>query len=424
MVGWGALLAGAVLAVPACAGVVRPRWKALRMVWDGIATVGNELVWPLLPIAAGATAIFGVLGAARTPTGVTGLALLAAAGVMMCVSWRRARADGAALERALIDALGPEYRRQVLAGRMGWLRQAIRFRDWARPLRFDATGIDIRADLAYGEHGRFNTLDVLGPSVPSSSPAPVLMHLHGGGLVLGEKSVEALPLLHHVARRGWIVVSVNYRLSPAVRWPAHVEDAKRALAWIREHIHEYGGDPSFVAVTGGSAGGMLAALLALTPNDPRLQPGFKGADTAVQAAVPFYGSYEYPEEDELEYFGRLVMPRTRTEDPALWRDAFPMSHLRPDAPPFFVLHGSHDALAPVSDARVFTKRLREVSRSPVAYAEQHGASHGYDAVASLRTLLVVDAVHRFLECAYADHVRSRQARAATGEAAAYDAARV
>lgn len=68
---------------------------------------------------------------------------------------------------------------------------------------------------------------------------------------------------------------------------------KRALAWVKENIAAYGGDPNFVALSGGSAGGHLTALAALTPNDPKFQPGFEDADTSVMAAVPFYGRYDW-----------------------------------------------------------------------------------------------------------------------------------
>jgi acetyl esterase/lipase len=62
-----------------------------------------------------------------------------------------------------------------------------------------------------------------------------------------------------------------------------------AIAWVRERVADYGGNPGFLALTGGSAGGHLTALAALTPNDAEYQPGFEQADTTVQAAVPFYG---------------------------------------------------------------------------------------------------------------------------------------
>ncbi len=80
-----------------------------------------------------------------------------------------------------------------------------------------------------------------------------------------------------MAERGWVCVSIDYRVSPKHTWPDHIVDVKRALAWIKENIAEYGGDPDFVAITGGSAGGHLSSLAALTPNDPQWQPGFEDA---------------------------------------------------------------------------------------------------------------------------------------------------
>jgi len=87
--------------------------------------------------------------------------------------------------------------------------------------------------------------------------------------------------MSHLAELGWVCVAINYRLSPRSTWPDQIVDVKRALAWTKEHIAEYGGDPDWVAITGGSAGGHLSSLAALTPNDPQFQPGFEDADTSV-----------------------------------------------------------------------------------------------------------------------------------------------
>ena len=71
------------------------------------------------------------------------------------------------------------------------------------------------------------------------------------------------------------------------------QDLKLALRWIKEHAAELGGDPDFVAVTGGSAGGHLSALLALSAGEPAFQPGFESFDARVAACVPFYGVYDF-----------------------------------------------------------------------------------------------------------------------------------
>ena len=121
----------------------------------------------------------------------------------------------------------------------------------------------------------------------------MLLQVPGGAWAIGMRRPQAYPLMSHSPTRGWICVSMDYRVSPRHTWPDHIVDVKRALAWVKENIAEYGGDPDFVAITGGSAGGHLSALAALTPNDPQWQPGFEDADTSVVAAVPVYGRYDW-----------------------------------------------------------------------------------------------------------------------------------
>ena len=120
----------------------------------------------------------------------------------------------------------------------------------------------------------------------------MLLQVHGGAWTIGKKEQQGIPLMQHLAAKGWVCVAINYRLSPRDPWPAQVVDVKKAIHWIREHIAEYGGDPDYIAITGGSAGGHLTALAALTPNDPEWQPGFEDADTSVQLAIPHYGVYD------------------------------------------------------------------------------------------------------------------------------------
>ena len=132
-----------------------------------------------------------------------------------------------------------------------------------------------------------------GRSAETTPRAPVLFQVHGGAWIMGRKEGQAEPLMGHLAERGWVCVAANYRLSPRATWPDHIVDVKRALAWVKANIAEHGGDPDFVVITGGSAGGHLCSLAALTPGLADFQPGFEDADTSVAAAVPFYGVYDF-----------------------------------------------------------------------------------------------------------------------------------
>jgi acetyl esterase/lipase len=180
-------------------------------------------------------------------------------------------------------------------------------------------------------------------------------------------------------------------------------DVKLAIRWIRERIAEYGGDPAFIAITGGSAGGHLSSLAALTANDPEYQSGFEAVDTSVRACVPFYGVYDWanrfglPGHASIEKFlARVVMKKGLADDPKAYEKASPSCRVHPDAPPFFVIHGSHDSLADVEEARRFVALLRETSKAPTAYAEIPGAQHAFEVFHSVRTRHVVRGVDRFL----------------------------
>lgn len=313
---------------------------------------------------------------------VVALAVLATVGLGVVV-WRGLRA-GPVVDRALDEGLGAGWRAAIDAGMAARLR---RRRPWARILfwPFPVRGREVErvADIRYGDAGRRNLLDLYRHrSHPSSGP--VLVYLHGGGFRSGSKSREARPLLYRLASQGWVCVSANYRLSPAARFPEHLVDVKKVIAWVRGRGPSYGADPAVVFVAGSSAGGHLAAMAALTPNDLAFQPGFERADTSVAAAVCLYG-----------YYGSLDSDRRQPSSP--------LAYVRPDAPPFFVAHGQKDTMVLVEDARRFVEELGRASSTPVVYAELPGAHHGFDLFHSIRFETVVDAVE-----AFAAWVRSRE----------------
>jgi acetyl esterase/lipase len=268
-------------------------------------------------------------------------------------------------------------------------------------------------DIPYGDHGSRNHLDIWRrEDLDRGGRAPVLLQVPGGAWMVGSKRQQAYPLMSHLAELGWVCVAINYRLSPRSTWPDQIIDVKQALAWTREHIAEYGGDPDWIAITGGSAGGHLSALAALTANDAQFQPGFESTDTSVRAAVPFYGVYDFTRNDAIHplmvpTLAKYVFKLRRAELAEPFRTASPITHISADAPPFFVLHGRNDSLIPVEQARAFTARLREVSRQPVAYAELPFAQHAFDIFGSARATHAAVAVEQFLAEIYArSQVRS------------------
>ena len=160
-------------------------------------------------------------------------------------------------------------------------------------------------------------------------------------------------------------------------------------------------------------------MLALTSNDPAYQPGFEEVDTSLRACVPFYGVYDLTDQHGLHaqqgidaFFGRMVLKKSFAEEPEAFRNASPVHRIHADLPPFFVIHGSHDSLAPVEEARHFAKLLRETSKAPVAYAEIPGAQHAFEVFPSLRSDLTRQGIERFLHWAWYAHRAARADEAA------------
>jgi acetyl esterase/lipase len=152
-------------------------------------------------------------------------------------------------------------------------------------------------------------------------------------------------------------------------------------------------------------------MLALTPDDKGLQPGFEDVDTAVQACVPHYGVYDFTDlggarytRQRMEGLLRRYVMSADAKYPDDYRAASPLYRITEAAPPFLVVHGTNDTLVPVVEARTFVERLRETSKNPVAYAEIPGAQHAFDIFPSFRSAGVLRGVARFLEWAYATRV--------------------
>ncbi len=408
-----ALLAAGAAAAIGTANALHPLAEEGRASFAAFAAGAVTSEIPLLHAGAHGMLAAGLAagGGLRSWRGRVGLGLTAAACAGALAVHREARHAGTELERALVEALGPGYRDGiVLPPRPGGDTQNV------SRVPVLVAGLTSRRrflrdnDVAYGPAGRRNLLDVWArPDLPPGSLAPVVVQVHGGAWVWGSKTGQAYPLLSHLVERGWICVAVNYRLSPRATWPDHLVDVKRALAWVKEHIGSYGGDAGFVAITGGSAGGHLSALAALTPGDPAFQPGFEDADTSVAAAVPIYGVYDWTgtrgvRRDMVPFLEHTVVKAEQRAGRDIFVQASPIDRVHAGAPPFFLLHGDRDVLAPVEQARQFAHCLQACSTAPTAYGEMHGAHHAFDVLSSTRTVHAVQAVERFLGATYGRHL--------------------
>jgi acetyl esterase/lipase len=304
---------------------------------------------------------------------------LTSAGLVVIAA--RSLTSGPVVERALADGLGPQWRSELDPALAAPLRRHL---PWARillvPWMFGRRDVEHVADIAYGDDGTDNLLDVYRHrSHPTG--APTLIYLHGGGFRWGRKNREARPLLYHLASHGWTCISANYHLAGAEAFPRNLVDVKKVIAWVRTHGHRYGADPEQVFLVGASAGAHLAATAALTANDPTFQPGFEAADTSITAGIGLYG-----------YYGPVTDARPST----------PLAY-HGDAAPFFVVHGANDTYTPPEGARALVDHLRAVSSNPVLCAELPGAQHSFDLYHSVRFETVIDGIEAFAALLRSQH---------------------
>jgi acetyl esterase/lipase len=370
-----ALMAG--FTVFALAPIRRPRTVALMSWWLGL--VINELPFLGLYWLLASTLLAFGQGDIDSTGGwvVFGIAVLTSVGLSV-IAWRGWRA-GPAVQRALDDGLGAGWRSKLDPQFAARLRTGLPwFRILFLPIFFRRRDVERLSNISYGEAGRWNLLDLYRPRFASPS-GPTLVYLHGGGFFSGRKSREARPLLYRLASEGWVCMSANYRLRPVATFPDHLIDLKKVIAWVREHGAAYGADPTVIFAAGSSAGGNLAFLAALTPNDPAFQPGFEGANTSIAAAISLYGYYgqyyDYQDEDHLR--------------------SSPLEYDAAVAPPIFLAHGDQDTYAPVESARLMAQHLRSRSTEPVMYAELPGGQHSFDLFHSIRFETVVNGIEAF-----------------------------
>ncbi|MCO6503142.1 MAG: alpha/beta hydrolase [Acidimicrobiales bacterium] len=358
-----------------------PPTSRLPAIWI-LAMLNGELPLLTLVTRLGVTAAAWWLGAFDVRVGRWGLWLVGISLLGLPVIWLRTwRAN-----RLLRAHASVTPRREA---------PHIRLTGWARTL---PSGLEIVTGPRLNDHVG---IDFYRRSdCDPAQPHPTLMYLHGGSWTGGDPHTQSRPLIHRLAEDGWIVATVRYPLSPEATFPDHLIGAKQALAWLRTEGQEAGVDPKRIAVAGASAGAHLAALVSLTPDQPEYQPGFEDVDTSVSACVALCGIYDFLNRNRTRHdwplIPKVVMKADPVREEARFREASPIDQVTASAPPFLVIHGSHDSLVPPTEARVFVEALRRRSRNTVRYLEVEGAQHAFDAVSSPRSRRVAVVAAEFL----------------------------
>lgn len=326
----------------------------------------------------GVTALAFAAGGVTTPVGRWGVALTATAWVGQLEIWRRSRV-GAARVGPMVDL--PD---SPLARYLTW--------PYRLPDNVERTEVEYAAHpLAEATLG----LDLYRPARESGA-LPLVIYLHGGGWRGGDRRRAGQTIIHHLARSGWAVAAIDYPLSPKATFPDHLIGVDAAIAWADRRPDIAGP----IVLMGGSAGGHLAAVAALT------RPGVAGC-------IPMYGIYDFRNRHRIRVdwplIPEIVMKTTPDLDPDLYRQASPLDLVHPDAPPFLVVHGTFDSLVPPREGHELVAALRshgvDVTDLDVPWAQ-----HGFDTFAGRRTRAVAGRVAAWLADRFPQATQARAIR--------------
>lgn len=258
-------------------------------------------------------------------------------------------------------------------------------------------GFRVIRDVPYVLHARRSQmLDVYEPDVAAShvtgSARPLIIWIHGGGWYSGDKSAPpGMALLP----RGYVVASINYRLSSEALFPAQIFDCKAAIRFLRANAREFNIDPSRIGVWGDSAGGQLAALLGTTNGRAEYEgsEGTLGVSSSVQAVCDWFGPSDFLQAADVRLtsqrsvnllFGGKVSAHT-----AAAMFASPAEQVgRAPLVPFLIMHGELDSMVPAHQSQILYQKL-QLAGAPAKLVILPNSGHGNGWFRSQKDLAMV-----------------------------------
>ncbi len=227
------------------------------------------------------------------------------------------------------------------------------------------TGVKVQRDIVYTKaDGKELKLDIYWTETPETRPG--IIFIHGGGWKSGDKH-EFTWYCGMFAQNGYVVTSINYRLSGEASYPAQIEDCQNAVRWMRKNAAQYKLNPEKIAAVGPSAGGHLVSLLGVKDEK----------DCRVQAVVSIFGSHDLNSEQGESSTGIIkFMGGAKDQKPDLWKDACASTHITEDDPPFLLVHGDKDTTVPLSQSENFLKNLKAKGVEAELVVVK-GAGHGF-----------------------------------------------
>lgn len=249
--------------------------------------------------------------------------------------------------------------------------------------------IKVEKDIPYaGTTNWRQTLDLLLPKAKEGEkPLPVIVAIHGGAFLSGDKSGAIGDVAGLVATGEYAGASINYRLSGEAIWPAQIQDCKAAIRWIRANAAKYNIDPDRIGVIGSSAGGHLVAMLGVTDGVKEFDTETNaGVSSRVQAVVDNFGPTDFLQMDAHRVpNGQLHDPADSPESKLVGgaiqsnkdkaAKANPITYVTKNVPPFLIVHGDADPLVPHHQSMLLEAALKNAG-APVTFYTVKGAGHG------------------------------------------------
>jgi acetyl esterase/lipase len=277
--------------------------------------------------------------------------------------------------------------------------------NWTELASFD---YGIAADVVYGHANNTALLLDVWQNLAAKGSVPTLMYIHGGGWMIGDKGGAANLFLPYI-ERGWNVVNVEYRLGGNSSAPGAVEDSRCALRWIYDNADRYHFDLNRIVVSGHSAGGHLALMVGMLPDDTDLDsecPADAGArPLRVAAIVNWFGISDVDDllhgPDRKTYAVAWVGADPDRQQVA--KEVSPLTYVRRGLPPVITIHGDQDPTVPYSQAVRLQKAL-DAAQVPNELVTIPGGGHG--SFSDAETLRAFGEVWKFLD-AHGLQTRSR-----------------
>ena len=252
-------------------------------------------------------------------------------------------------------------------------------------------GVVIEENVAYLDSGRSETADLYLPAKRERGVrSPAVVIIHGGGFIGGDKAAaREFNIGATLALHGYVAMSINYALASKDNptWPKNLQDCMTAVRWLRKNADRLQIDAAHIGTIGGSAGGHLAAMLAVADSKDGLDPAGPYAEFScrVQCAVPMYGAYDFTERNDLIIIGKL-----REQAPDAYRAASPIVYLRRSTPPMLLLCGTADSPATVAQSERFAAALKKagVTHDLVLVKDAPHSFHLQPKQADLRPLVL------------------------------------